>query len=102
MSDPTWEHFQNPENRRRALHKVTEEQAGDILDLSALWASPEASESCRRCWPRQVVKGAHAIWWRLHRTDRESRLFADLDIDTYDDLCIQARECLQAAGGNHD
>jgi hypothetical protein len=36
------------------------------------------------------MKAAAAIWARLHTTGREPRQFGDLDIDTLDDLCIQA------------
>jgi hypothetical protein len=46
-------------------------------------------------WPRPTLKAAAAIHARLHTTGREPRLFGDLDIDTLDDLCIQAEAAIQ-------
>lgn len=31
--DPTWEHFQDPANRQRVMDNITEQEAGDILDI---------------------------------------------------------------------
>jgi hypothetical protein len=42
------------------------------------------------------MKAAAAIWSRLHTTGREPRQFGDLDIDTLDDLCIQAEAAVAA------
>lgn len=47
-------------------------------------------------WCRAVLKAAEAIWARHHGTDREPRLFGDLDIDTLDDYCIQAQDAVDA------
>jgi hypothetical protein len=49
-----------------------------------------------RGWDRPTLKAAEAIWGRLHSTGREERLFGDLDVDTLDDLCIQAEAAAQA------
>lgn len=48
-------------------------------------------------WPRHVLKAAEGIWSRLHTTGREPRRFDQLDIDTLDDLCIQAGLALHGA-----
>lgn len=32
-ADPTWEYFQNPANRQRVMDNITEQEAGDILDI---------------------------------------------------------------------
>lgn len=47
-------------------------------------------------WDRATLKAAEAIWSRLFTTGREDRLFGELDIDTLDDLCIQARNAIEA------
>jgi hypothetical protein len=47
-------------------------------------------------WDRAIVKAAEAIWSRLFTTGREDRIFSDLDQDTFDDLCIQARAAIEA------
>lgn len=36
-------HFQDPENRRRAMAGKTEQDAGDVLDVAALRAAPEGT-----------------------------------------------------------
>lgn len=48
-------------------------------------------------WPPPVAKGAHAIWWWLHSTGREPHQLDELGVDTFDDLCIQARDTIAAA-----
>lgn len=47
-------------------------------------------------WPRPIVKAAEGIWLRLHQTDRRPRRFDQLDVDTFDDLCIQAELAVNA------
>lgn len=44
-NDPTWDYFQNKANRNAAITNMTNEKAGDILDLAGLAATPKRRKS---------------------------------------------------------